>query len=94
MRGASTTLTPAPVDGFAAGMDERIDHRAVVGAVAGGLDHDVAGKAEMVAQRVELLPRRIAGRVFALRRVTVFGARAEHMAVRVHGAGRQLVPGF
>jgi hypothetical protein len=25
---------------------ERIDHRAVVGAVAGGLHHDVAGEAE------------------------------------------------
>ena len=78
----------------AAGMDERIDHGAVVGAVAGGLHHDVAGEAEMVAQRVELLLRRIAGRVFALRRERKFGARAEHMAVRVHRACRHLEPGF
>ena len=35
---------------------QRIDHRAVVGAVAGGLHDDVAREAEVVAQREQLLP--------------------------------------
>jgi hypothetical protein len=35
---------------LAIGMLERIDHRAVVGAVTGGLHDDVAREAEMIAQ--------------------------------------------
>ena len=37
---------------LAAGMDERVDHRAIIGAMAGGLDHDVARETEVVAQGV------------------------------------------
>ena len=73
-----------------AGMHQRVDHGAVVGAVAGRLHHHIAGKAEMVAQRIELLVRRVAGRVFALRRKRKFGAGAEHMAMRIDRARRQL----
>ena len=66
-------MTPAPDGGdaarLAAGRLERIDHRAVVGAVAGGLHDDVAREAEVVAQREQLLLARVAGRVLALGRV-------------------------
>jgi hypothetical protein len=75
-------------------MLERIDHRAVVGAMTGRLHDDVARKTEMVAQRKQLLLRRIAGRVFALRHIGKFGAGAEHMAMCVDGAGRHLEAGF
>src|SRR5438105_5991312 len=74
--------------GPAARMHERIDHRAVVGAVAGGLHDDVPREAEVVAQRVELRFRRVARRVFALRRIRERPARSEHVAMRVHAAGR------
>jgi len=69
-------------------MVERIDHRAVVGAVTGRLHDDVARETQMIAQRKQLLLRRIAGRVFALRHIGKFGAGAEHMAMRIDGAGR------
>ena len=39
-------------------MRQRIDQRAVVGAVAGGLNNDIAREAEVVAQRKQLLPCR------------------------------------
>jgi hypothetical protein len=58
--------------------------------VAGRLHDDVAGKAEMVAQRVELLARGVAGRIFAFGRVRIFAARSEHVAMRVDGAGGHL----
>ena len=74
----------------AAAVDQRIDHRPVVCAVAGGLHHDVAGEPKVVAQGVELGLGRIARRVLALRRVREFGAWAKHMAVRVHAASRHL----
>jgi len=46
-----TVATRAP----AAGVPQRIDQRAVVGAVARRLDDDVACEAEPVAQREQLL---------------------------------------
>ena len=75
-------------------MDQRVDHRAIVGAVAGGLHHHVAGKTEVIAQRIELLPGCVAGGIFALGRVGELGARTEHMTMRVDYAGRQLEPRF
>src|SRR5207244_11663875 len=68
----------------------RINQRAVTGAVAGGLHDDVPGEAEVVAQRVELLLRCVAGRVLALRRVGELRARSEHVTMRIHAAGRHL----
>ena len=92
-------IADAALDGgdparLASGMNERVDHRAVVGAVTRRLHDHVARDAEMVAQRVELMLRRIARRVFPLRRVRKLRARTEHMAMRVNGAGRQLEPGL
>ena len=69
---------------------QRVDERAVVGAVAGGLHDDVLVEAEAIAQREELLLRRIARRVLPLRRVRELVAGAEHVAVRVHRAGGNL----
>ena len=66
-----------------------IDHRAVVGAVAGGLHDDVAREAEVIAQREQLRLAGVAGRVLSLGRVGELRARAEHVAVRVHRAGRR-----
>jgi hypothetical protein len=74
--------------------DAGVDHRAVVGAVAGGLHDHVAREAEVVAQREELLLAGVAGRVLALGREGEFGAGAEHVAVRVDAAGRQLERGL
>jgi hypothetical protein len=66
-----------------------VDDRAVVGAVARGLYEHVALETEVVAQRPELFLACIAGRVLTLRRVREARARSEHVAVRVHAAGRQ-----
>ena len=71
------------------GMGERIDQRAVVVAVAGRLDDDVALEAEEVAQREQFLFRRVARRVLALLRIRKRGRRTEHMAVRVDRAFRR-----
>src|SRR5882757_1668464 len=71
--------------GRASGIGERTEHRAVVSAVAGCLHDYIACKAQMVAQRIELLPRRIARRVLSFRSVGVFGTRTEHVAVRING---------
>src|SRR5690606_23863507 len=65
---------------------QRIDQRIVILAVAGGLHDDVAGEAEIVAQPEQLLLRRIAGRVFPLRRVREEMRRAENMAMRIDRA--------
>src|SRR5208282_1265353 len=65
-----------------------VDHRAVVGAVAGRLNDDVAGKAQVIAEREELRLARVAGRVLALGRVREFGAGAEHVAMRIGAARR------
>ena len=63
-----------------------IDHRAVVGAVAGGLHDHVAREAEVVAQREQLRLAGVARRVLALGRVRKLLAGAEHVAVRVDAA--------
>ena len=75
---------------LAVAVHQRIDHGAVVGAVAGGLHDHVARKTQVVAQRKELRLGGVAGRVLALGRVGELGAGAEHVAVRVHRAGRHL----
>ena len=56
--------------------------------MARGLDHDVAGKAELVAQGEELGLAGIAGRVLALGRERELGTGAEHVAMRIHRTGR------
>ena len=66
----------------------RVGHRAVVGAVAGGLHDDVAREAEVIAQREELRLARVARGVLSLGRVWKLGAGAEHVAVRVDRARR------
>jgi hypothetical protein len=48
---------------------QRIDQRAVVGAVAGGLHDHVLVEAQVVAQREQLLLAGVARRVLALGRV-------------------------
>jgi hypothetical protein len=75
-------------------MFQRIDQRPVVAAVAGGLHDHVFVKAQVVAQREQLVFRRVARRVFPLRRIGKLRARAEHMAVRIHRTGGQLEAGF
>jgi len=70
-------------------MNERIDEGAVVGAVAGCLDDDVAGETEPVAQREQLLARGIAGRVFALGREREALAGTENMTMGIDGPRRQ-----
>src|SRR6185312_3024323 len=62
---------------------ERVDHRAVVGAVTGRLHDHVAGEAEMIAEREQLRLAGVAGGVFALGRIREPGPRPEHMAMRV-----------
>ena len=76
----------------AAARAARVGHRAVVRAVAGGLHDDVAREAEVVAQREQLRLARVAGGVLPLGRVRELRARAEHVAVRVHRAGRRREP--
>ena len=73
--------------GLAAGGDQGIDECAVIAPVAGRLDDDVALEAEIIAQFEQLLLRRVAGRVFAFRRVGEFVGGAEDMAMRIHGTG-------
>ena len=70
-------------------MEQCIDHRAVIGTVASRLNHYVARKAEMVAEREQRVFARIAWCIFALRRVGKIITGAEHMAVRIDGARRQ-----
>jgi hypothetical protein len=70
-----------------------VDHGAVVGAVAGGLHHDVAREPEMVTQRKQLLLAGVARRVLALGRIGKLSARAEDVAVGVHAAGGQFEGG-
>ena len=53
---------------------ERVHDGAIVVAVAGGLHDDVALEAEEIAQGEELLLGRVAGRVFALRRIGKCGS--------------------
>ena len=60
----------------AAGRLERIDERAIVAAVAGRLHDHVPGETEVIAQREQLLLRRVAGRVLPLGRVGELDLRA------------------
>jgi hypothetical protein len=69
---------------------ERIDHGAVVLGVAGRLHDDVLVEAQKIAQREQLFLRRVARRVFALRRVGKFRLRTEHVAMRIDRARRRL----
>ncbi len=70
---------------------QRIDHRAIVGAVTRRLHDHVALEAEIVAQLPELLLRRVARRVLALRRIWKLVARTEDVTMRVDRAGRRTV---
>ena len=56
-------------------------------------DH-VACKAQVVAQRVQLVLAGVAGRVLALGRVGELGTGAEHVAMGIHGACWHLEFGF
>ncbi|MPN22712.1 hypothetical protein SDC9_170095 [bioreactor metagenome] len=80
--------------GLAVGRLAGIDHRAVVGTVAGGLYDHIAGKAEMITQRKQLGLAGIARGVLALGRIGKFGAGTEYMAVGVHRTHRQLEAGL
>src|SRR5437660_2955837 len=72
----------------AAGMDKRVDERAIVVAVAGRLHDDIALEPEKIAQREQLFLRRVAWRVFALRCVGKRPLRSEDVAMRVHRTRR------
>ncbi len=67
-----------------------VEHRRVVGAVAARLHDDRALDAEMRMQRREHFLRRILRRVAPVRRIGKFRRRAEHVAMRVARARRQL----
>src|SRR5262249_57441293 len=56
-----------------------------------GLEDEVLVEAEEVAQREELLLRRVARRVLALGRERKRRLRPEHVAVRAHRAGRRRI---
>ena len=58
--------------------------------MASGLDYDVTSKPKVVAQRKELILRRIAGRVLALRRIGKRVTRSKNMAMRINCSGGQL----
>ncbi len=62
---------------------QRVDHGPVVGAVAGGLDDDVAGETEVVAQREQLVLRGVARGVLALGGEGELGRGTEDVAVGV-----------
>ena len=76
--------------GSAIGRFERVDHRAIVLGMGRGLHNHVLVEAEKIAQREQLFLRRVARRVFALRRVRKFVFRTEHMAMRINRARRRL----
>ena len=87
MAGLRITLAPGWKTYWRAAGDAGIDHGAVIRAVAGGLHNHVAGKAQVVAQRKQLILGRIAGRVLALGCKRELDARAKHMAMGVYAAG-------
>src|SRR5271166_51832 len=74
---------------FACAREAGVDHRAVVGAVARRLHHDIASEPQMIAQGEELGLACVAGRIFALGRVWERGPGPEHVAVRIDAARRQ-----
>jgi len=75
--------------GTIAGGAQRIDDSAVVGAVTGRLHEHIALEAEVIAQRPELLLRRIARCVLALGCEREALAGTEHVTVRINAAGWQ-----
>ena len=77
--------------GFAVGMNERVDQRAIIRVMTGRLHDDVLVEAEKIAQREQLFLWRIAGRVFPLRRERKRRFRTEHVAMRIDRARRRLV---
>src|SRR5258706_15422255 len=80
-------------DRFVRGCD-RIEHRAVVGAVATRLHYHRTRETQKHVQSREHLPWRVGRRVTAVRRVRKFRRGAEHVAMRIACAGRQLVLGL
>ena len=93
MHGAQLGIGHITADGChtagpATRVQQRIDQRPVVGAVAGGLHDHVALEAQKVAQRKQLILRRVARRVLALGRKRKLRGGAEHMAVRIDRARR------
>ena len=72
--------------GLAAGTLQRIHHGPVVLAVTARLDDHVFVQAEKITQREELLLRRIARRVFALRRIGKSRFRSEHVTMGIDRA--------
>src|SRR3954447_16246162 len=83
---ADAALYGRDTAGLAIGVHERVYHRAIVGAMTGGLHDDVSRKTKVVAQGEQLLLGSIAGSVFALRRIWKLRARTEHVTMRVHRA--------
>ena len=73
----------------AAAHRDGIERDAVVGAVHAGIDDDGAADAELRVQRAEIFERRIGRRVGPLRRIRIFVAGAEDVAMRVAGQRRQ-----
>ena len=65
---------------------QRVDHRAVILAMAACLHNDIARQAKMIAQREQHVLAGIAGGVFAFRRERKRIGRPEHMAMRVDRA--------
>ena len=68
--------------GAAAGGDG-IERNAIVGAMHAGIDDNRAADAELCVQRLESIQRRVGRRVGPIRRVRIFRARAEDVAMRI-----------
>ena len=75
-------------------MLQRIYHGRIVSAVASGLHHHVTRKAQLVAQRKQLVFAGVAWCVLALRRKGKLLARTKHVAVRIYRAGGHLKAWF
>src|SRR5262249_54167384 len=67
-----------------------IERNGVVGAVHAGIDDDGALDPELGVRRPKILKRRVRRRVGTIRRVGVFRAGTEDVAMRVAGKRRQL----
>jgi hypothetical protein len=68
---------------------ERIEHRRMVGAVAGRLDEHAAGNAEKAMQPQQQFLRRIMGREGAVGRKREFVRRAEDVEMRIAASRRK-----
>ena len=80
--------------GFATGAAQSVDHGSVVCTMAGRLDHHVTSKSKVVAQRKELILRRVAWRVFSLRSIGKRVTRSKNMAMRIYRPRRHFELGF